>query len=53
MYITEYRASFIVIHIFIRTKSKFKNKLRTIPASEKHNLKFLVKLVNKTAASAA
>jgi len=33
--------------------SKFKNKLRTIPASaEEQNLAFLIKIMNKTAASA-
>jgi len=33
---------------------EFKNKLRTIPASaEDQTLKFSIKLVNKTAASAA
>jgi len=34
--------------------SKFKNKLRTIPASvEEQSLKFLIQVVNKTAASVA
>jgi len=42
---------------FIRTQgsfSKFKNKLRTIPdATEAQSLKFSIKVVNRTAASAA
>jgi len=43
---------------FIRTRGSFlfkiKNKLRAIPASaEEQNLKFSIKVVNKTAVSAA